>query len=99
MLEINNIARFLNFVMKYREGDALPSPKRLPSARLLEAGPRAGRCKAFSIPLPDLLVLGQFFHTFSVSGGFGDLAGMLEKLYRATSSWTLPRSNSSYKAG
>jgi hypothetical protein len=71
--------------MKYRKSDALPSPKHLPSARLLEAGQRAGRCKALSIPLPDLPVLGQFFHTFSVSGGFGDLGGMLEKLYSATS--------------
>jgi len=26
-----------------------------------------------------------------VSGGFGDLAGMLKKLYSTTSQWPLPR--------
>jgi len=36
------------FKVHLLEISALPSPERLPSARLLEAGLRAGRSKAFS---------------------------------------------------
>ena len=46
---------------------ALPSPKRLPSARLLEAGLRAGRREALPIS-PPALVSGILMHVISETG-------------------------------
>jgi hypothetical protein len=65
MLEISDIARFLNLVMKSKKGDAVKLWK-------LSAH-RAFASRSGPIPLPDLLVLGkQFFHTFSPARGEGE---------------------------
>ena len=40
------VSKVFRFCCETDKGDALPLPKRLPSARLLEAGLRAGRHRA-----------------------------------------------------